>query len=137
MRKYLFLIVLTLFLSACSNNEVSEKEVNTDQEVTEKIEYIKISSEEAKEMMSDDVLILDVRSQEEFDEGHIEGAVLLPVDEILAGNYGPLTDLDQTILVYCRSGNRSAKAAKALIKVNYSKVYDFGGIFDWPYGIVK
>jgi len=83
-------------------------------------------------MMSDDVVILDVRTQEEFDSGHIIHAVLLPYDEIREKAESVIPDKNRTILVYCRSGRRSETAARELVKMGYSEVYDFGGVLDWP-----
>lgn len=101
--------------------------------------YQKISQEKAKEMMdAEEVLILDVREQEEYDSGHIPGAVLLPVgsiDEETAAAVIPETDT--VVLVYCRSGNRSKKAAEALAELGYTDIYEFGGINTWPYEIEK
>ncbi len=101
--------------------------------------YQKISQEEAKEMMdAGEVLILDVREQSEYDSGHIPGAVLLPVGSIdaeTAANIIPETDT--VVLVYCRSGNRSKKAAEALAELGYTGIYEFGGINTWPYEIEK
>lgn len=105
---------------------------------TQETVYKKISAQDAKAIIdNEDVIILDVRTQGEYDSGHIENAVLLPVNEIPSKAEGVLTDKDAKILVYCRSGNRSATAAKDLIKMGYTNVYDFGGIIDWPYEIVK
>ena len=99
--------------------------------------YQKISQEKAKEMMdTQEVLILDVREQDEYDSGHIPGAVLLPVgtiDEESAAAVIP--EKDTTVLVYCRSGNRSKRAAKALAELGYTGIYEFGGINTWPYDI--
>lgn len=99
--------------------------------------YNQISQEEAKSMMdTQDVLILDVREQDEYDSGHIPGAVLLPVgtiDEESAAAVIP--EKDSTVLVYCRSGNRSKTAAAALAKLGYTQIYEFGGITTWPYDI--
>jgi rhodanese-related sulfurtransferase len=107
-------------------------------EMNNKTEYKKISSEEAKEIIdSEDTVVLDVRTQDEYDSGHIEQAVLLPVTEIEKRAFDVLTNKDEKILVYCRSGNRSATASKLLIEMGYTNVYDFGGIIDWPYEIVK
>lgn len=106
-------------------------------EESEKVEYKKITPTEAMEMMNDDVVILDVRTQAEFDEGHIPNAVLLPDTEITQRAEEVLPDKEQTILVYCRSGRRSALAAKALLDLGYTDVYDFGGILDWTGEIVK
>lgn len=95
----------------------------------------RISPETAKERMDsgDPVIVLDVRTQSEFDEGHIPGAICLPNETI--GHQPPpeLKDLDAEILVYCRSGRRSAEAASKLTKLGYTNVSDFGGIIDWPY----
>lgn len=94
-----------------------------------------ITPEQAKEIIDNnpDCVILDVRTQEEYDEGHIKGAVLLPDSEIAARAKEVLTDKDAVILVYCRSGRRSALAAKELAQMGYTQIHDFGGIIDWPY----
>lgn len=79
-------------------------------------------------------IILDVRRQDEFDSGHIPGAVLLPNESISATESIPsLPDKDQKILIYCRSGNRSKQAAEKLVGLGYTNIYEFGGINDWPY----
>lgn len=99
--------------------------------------YRQISQEEAKEMMdAGDAVVLDVREQSEYDEGHIPGAVLLTVgsiDEDTAAAVIP--EKSTTVLVYCRSGNRSKTAAAALAELGYTDVYEFGGINTWPYEI--
>ena len=93
--------------------------------------------EEAKEMMdTQEVVILDVREQDEFDAGHIPGAVLLPVGTITEDTAAAvIDDLDTVVLVYCRSGNRSKTASQALADLGYTNVYEFGGINSWPYEI--
>lgn len=78
-------------------------------------------------------ILLDVRSPEEFAEQHIAGALLIPDYEIATRAQAELPDLDALILIYCRSGRRSALAAAALVELGYTNVYDFGGIIDWPY----
>lgn len=97
--------------------------------------YQKISQEEAKEMMdSQEVIILDVREQDEYDGGRIPGTVLLPVgtiDETTAAEVIP--EKDSTVLVYCRSGNRSKTASSTLADLGYTNIYEFGGINTWPY----
>ena len=97
--------------------------------------YQQISQEEAKAMMDTQVvIILDVREQDEYDSGHIPGAVLLPVgtiDETTAAEVIP--EKDSTVLVYCRSGNRSKTASAALAVLGYTNIYEFGGINTWPY----
>ncbi|HIX17787.1 MAG TPA: rhodanese-like domain-containing protein [Candidatus Gemmiger faecavium] len=99
--------------------------------------YQQISQEEAKEMMdSQEVLILDVREQDEYDSGHIPGAVLLPVGSITEESAAEvIPEKDATVLVYCRSGNRSKTAAKALAELGYTGIYEFGGITTWPYEV--
>ena len=97
--------------------------------------YQQITQEEAKEMMdTQEVIILDVREQDEYDSGHIPGAVLLPVgtiDETTAAEVIP--EKDSTVLVYCRSGNRSKTASSTLSELGYTGIYEFGGINTWPY----
>ena len=97
--------------------------------------YQQITQEEAKEMMdTQEVIILDVREQDEYDSGHIPGAVLLPVgsiDETTAVEVIP--EKDSTVLVYCRSGNRSKTASSTLAELGYTGIYEFGGINTWPY----
>lgn len=95
--------------------------------------YVQISTEEAVTMMAEqeDYVILDVRTPEEYAERHIAGAVNLPNEEIGTEPIEELPDLDQLILVYCRSGNRSKQASEKLVKLGYTNVYEFGGINDW------
>lgn len=102
------------------------------------VEYRKISAADAKARMDsgDEIIILDVRTEEEYDAGHITDAILVPNETIIDEQPELLPDLDAEILVYCRSGNRSAQAAKKLIAIGYTNVVDFGGIIDWPYEVV-
>lgn len=104
-----------------------------------KAEYKKISAQEAKEMMDKDAsaIILDVRTPAEFAEGHISNALNIANETIGTERPKGLPDLDATILIYCRSGNRSAQAAKKLVAMGYTQVYDFGGLNTWSYGTVK
>ena len=99
----------------------------------------KISQEEARERMeAGDVIVLDVREQEEYDSGHIPGAILLPLGAIDGESAAEvIPKKDATVLVYCRSGSRSKRAAKALAELGYTGVYEFGGIMTWPYDVVK
>lgn len=136
----LIALISILMLSGCKfTNEAPLDSSPESQEQapseTETATYIKLTPEQAKEIIDteDDIIILDVRTQEEFDTGHIEGAILLPNTDIRDKAEATLKDKDQTILVYCRSGNRSQMAAAELISMGYTKVYDFGGIIDWPY----
>ena len=117
-------VVMAVILSGCTPQPPSGPE------------YSKITPREAGDLMSGDAVILDVRTQEEYDEGHIENAILLPDYEIGMKAEGLLTDKNQTILVYCRTGVRSERASKALLSMGYTKVYDFGGIVDWTGDIV-
>ena len=125
MRLLTILLCFALLLGGCSVAEGSPM-----------AEYRRISSEEAKAMMDTaDVIILDVRTQEEFDAGHIEGAILIPYSEI--AQRAQELDKTATILIYCRSGRRSEIAARVLVDMGYPAVYDFGGILDWPYGVIS
>ncbi|MBQ9037516.1 MAG: rhodanese-like domain-containing protein [Erysipelotrichaceae bacterium] len=102
-------------------------------------QYHQISQEEAMKMMENesDYVIVDVRTMEEYLEGHIPDAICIPVESITNQQPSQLPDLNQTILVYCRSGNRSKQAAQKLLELGYSKIYEFGGINTWPGEIVK
>jgi len=101
--------------------------------------YEQISGAEAKALMDSEsgYIIIDARTQEEYDQGHIPGAVLIPEYEIADRAEKELPDKDQLILVYCRSGRRSKIAAEELVKLGYTNVKEFGGIIDWEYEIVK
>ena len=100
--------------------------------------FRQLSAEDAKTRLDSGapLVLLDVRTREEFDSGHISGALCLPVESIGAEAPVELPDKDAEILIYCRSGRRSAEAAKKLTKLGYTNVCDFGGIQDWPYGTV-
>ena len=105
----------------------------------EKAMYEQITPEEAKKIMDsgEEHIILDTREQDEYDEGHIEGAILIPYTEIENKAEKMLPDKDAQILVYCRSGRRSKIAAESLSKLGYTNVKEFGGIIDWKYEVVK
>ncbi len=96
-----------------------------------------ITAEEAKQIMDSEegYIILDVRTQEEYDEGHIPGAILIPNTELEERAEENLPDKDQLILVYCRSGRRSKMAAEILVELGYTNIREFGGIIDWPYEV--
>ncbi len=123
--EFLKIIGLSLLVLVGCNNAES----NTIQQ---------ISSQQAKELIeaNDYDVILDVRTLEEYNEGHIENAVLLPDSEIKEEAEKILTDKEARILIYCRSGRRSKLAANQLAEMGYTNLYDFGGIIDWPYEIV-
>ena len=121
----MLIISLTLFgLTACGGDNNS---------------YEQISAEQAKTIMDTekDYIIIDARTEEEFAEGHIEGAVLIPEYEVADRAEKELPDKEQLILVYCRSGRRSKIASEELVKLGYTNVKEFGGIIDWPYETVK
>ena len=107
----------------------------TGRSTPESLGYRTITAEEAKERLDAGapLVLLDVRTQEEFDEAHIPGAVCLPNEAIGGRAPAELPDKDAEILIYCRSGRRSAEAAGKLAKLGYTNVADFGGIIDWPY----
>lgn len=121
--KRIFALLLSLLLfTGCAGNASDDT-------------YQQISQEEAKNMMdTQEILILDVREQNEYDSGHIPDAILLPVgtiDEDTAA--AAIPEKDTTVLVYCRSGNRSKTASAALAELGYTNIYEFGGINTWPY----
>ena len=101
--------------------------------------YDQISGAEAKVLMDSEsgYIIIDARTQEEYDQGHIPEAILIPEYEIADRAEKELPDKNQLILVYCRSGRRSKIAAEELVKLGYTNVKEFGGIIDWEYEIVK
>jgi rhodanese-related sulfurtransferase len=121
--------------SSDGSREVGESVAASDG--AETITYQKISVEEAREIMDGEepFVLLDVRTKEEFAEGRIAGAKLLPGDEIRERAAAELPDKDVLILVYCRSGGRSAKATQELVELGYTKVRDMGGILDWPFEV--
>ena len=103
------------------------------------VSYEQITPEKAKELMDTetDYIIIDARTEEEFAEGHIENAILIPEYEIANRAEKELPDKEQLILVYCRSGRRSKIASEELVKLGYTNVKEFGGIIDWPYEITE
>ena len=125
MKKLILFLLVMMLLTACGQDKENSREAV----------YMNITAEQAKEIMDSEegYIILDVRTQEEYDEGHIPGAILIPYDEILEKAECVLTDKDQLILVYCRSGRRSKLAAEDLVKLGYTNIKEFGGILDWPY----
>ena len=125
-------------LIGCSSDKKTTQEP-TDGQENEKNTYKQITQAAAKELMDSETgyIILDVRTQAEFDEGHIKGAILIPDYDIKTKAEGTLQNKDQLILVYCRSGRRSKIASEELVKLGYTNVKEFGGIIDWKYEIVK
>ncbi len=127
MKKIFRIMLAMLFLTACGQATENQQEAV----------YMNITAQQAKEIMDtqEGFIILDTRTQEEYDEAHIPGAILIPYDEILEKAEDILTDKDQLILVYCRSGRRSKIAAEDLVKLGYTNIKVFGGIIDWPYEV--
>lgn len=134
----LLLLVLSL-VTGCTKNDTPQKGIQAEPSKTISGVYHKISAAEAYQMMKESgkYTLLDVRTKDEYDQSHIDGAVLIPDNEIAAKAGEQLPDRDAVILVYCRSGRRSAGAAQQLIDMGYTNVYDFGGIIDWPYDLVS
>ena len=113
---------------------VDSKEVKNEK----KAEYKKITSDEAKNiMLTEKPIVVDVRSLEEYNEGHIPNAISIPLETIENEAETKLKNKDDLILVYCRSGRRSREAALRLIEKGYTNVIDFGGIQDWNGEVVK
>ena len=129
MKKWIILLLSVMMIAGCGQEKEKDREAV----------YMNITAQEAKVIMDsqEDYTILDVRTQDEFDESRIPGAVLIPHDEILEKAENVLTDKDQLILVYCRSGNRSKQAAEKLVALGYTNIVEFGGINDWPGEVVS
>ena len=127
MKKLVFLLLAVMMLTACGQ----------DTEKDQGAVYMNITAEEAKQIMDSEegYIILDVRTQEEYDQGHIPGAILISHEEIAEKAEDVLTDKNQLILVYCRRGRRSKIAAEALVELGYTNIKEFGGIIDWPYEV--
>ena len=127
MKKLVFLLLAVMMLTACGQ----------DKENDQGAVYVNITAEEAKQIMDseEEYIILDVRTQDEYDQGHIPGAIVISHEEIAEKAEKVLTDKNQIILVYCRSGRRSKIAAEALVELGYTNIKDFGGIIDWPYEV--
>ena len=127
MRKLILILLAVVLLTACGNKNENNQEAA----------YMNITAEEAKQIMDTETgyIILDVRTQEEYDESHIPGAIVIPNTEIETRAEQELTDKGQMILVYCRSGRRSKQAAEILVALGYTNIKEFGGIIDWPYEV--
>ena len=126
MKKLILFLLTAMLLVGCAQTNQTQEAV-----------YMNITAEEAKQIMDSEegYIILDTRTQAEYDEGHIPGAIVISHDEITEKAEEVLTDKNQLILVYCRSGRRSKLAAEALVKLGYTNIKEFGGIIDWPYEV--
>lgn len=124
--KIIFVLIAQIFLFTSCNKAEESKEVNIS-------DYKQISMEEVVEMMKteEEYIILDVRTLEEYESGHIPNAICIPNETIGTDEISQLPNKDQLILVYCRSGNRSKQASEKLIQLGYTNVVEFGGIIDW------
>lgn len=131
-RATLFIMILVGMISLISCGKSEEV-------ITKIATSTKISSEDAKKIIDDDksIVILDVRTEDEYNSGHIENSILLPVDDLTDKAERVLKDKNQKILIYCRTGNRSNIALKKLNEMGYTNLYDFGGINSWEYGLVN
>ena len=125
-KRFFGIILSALLLSSCAPNEASSG-------------YRRISMDDAVSMMKNEknYIILDVRTSEEFADGHIPGAINYANEDIGAEEISCLPNKSQLILVYCRSGRRSKIAAQALVDLGYTNVKEFGGIIDWKYETEK
>ena len=132
--------IFSVFGFSCSKtgNEKQDLVMSKEAKTGKKAEYKKITSDEAKKMMeTQKVIVVDVRTLEEYNEGHIPNAISVPLETIENEAEAKLKNKDDLILVYCRSGRRSREAALKLIEKGYTNVIDFGGIQDWNGEIVK
>ena len=125
MKRLVLIVFAMLFLTACGQ----------DKENVQEVVYVNITAKQAKEIMNsqEGYIILDTRTQKEYDESRIPGAILIPYDKITEKAESVLPDKNQLILVYCRSGRRSKLASEDLVKLGYTNIKEFGGIIDWPY----
>ena len=135
----MLMISLCLFGFCGCQGEGGGADNETDGSNTNTHSYEQITGEKAKDIMDSGVeyVLIDARTESEFAEGHIEGAILIPEYEIADKAEQKIPDKDALILVYCRSGRRSKIASEELVKLGYTNVKEFGGIIDWQYEIVK
>ena len=140
MTGYVVSVFLCVMLCACG--QVNQIEAPYEQEVKEtkaQMTYEQITQDEAKTLMAEteNYIILDVRTEAEYAEGHIPGAICVPNETIGDNMPEELPDKDQLILVYCRSGNRSKQASEKLAKLGYTNIKEFGGINTWTGDVEK
>ncbi|MCX7709474.1 MAG: rhodanese-like domain-containing protein [Clostridia bacterium] len=133
--------LICIGVTACSTEGVNRKQTDSKNTIQaqgdsqKNLSYKNIKPEEAKKRLDREtgIILLDVRTLEEYQEKHIPNSLLIPVDVIEKEAPAKLTNKEAEIFVYCRSGRRSVAAAEALVKMGYSNVYNLGGIIDWPY----
>ena len=137
-------VTLSLFgFSACNNddniNNNNSTETTLENSTNKEITYEIISQTQAKDIMDNGTgyVIVDARTSEEFNEGHIKNAINLDYEEVTQKAESLLPDKNQLILIYCRSGRRSKIAAESLCQLGYTNVKEFGGINDWQYEVVQ
>ena len=136
----ILLILTALSLTACTTKAVDNNEVGViSPTVTTEAKYMKITPAEAKKQLDSDksIILVDVRTEQEYYAGHIKGSILIPYDLIGKQASSKLSDKSAKIIVYCKSGRRSELAARELLKMGYKSVYDLGGLENWPYEVVK
>ncbi len=150
MKKQLSILLLSLALlfsfTACegdgkkANDNTENKEVESQEnqddkssdEDNEAVSVIEVDSDTAKTLIKDNnAILVDVRTEEEFDEKHIDGAILMPYDEIENLISSKIEDKESYIIVYCRSGRRSGIAAETLVDMGYKHIYDLGAMSSW------
>ena len=136
-------VLVCILLTSCTNDNtgiIGSADGPTTILLSDKggqVMYTQISAEEAKNIIDshEEYIILDVREQDEYDSGHIPGAILIPYTDIESKAEEMLPRKDMQILVYCRSGRRSKIASESLAKLGYTDIKEFGGIIDWPYEV--
>ncbi len=143
MKKILFVtaIVVLVFSFASCSVEKATKENSNEKQVEKKTEdsksgevqsLVSVTGDEARKLIKDDnAVLVDVRTKEEYDDRHIDGATLIPLDELESIVDEKLPDKEQAVIVYCRSGRRSGIASKILLEKGYKKIYDLGAIGSW------
>lgn len=131
MKRLLGLLLVAVFvLTGCSSSQSSSDDSG--------VSVQSISADETLTMLEEgSAVLIDVREQSEYDEGHIANSILVPLGTVESDISNVVDNKDDAIIIYCRSGNRSNQAANLLINLGYTNVYDLGGIIDWPYDIVE
>lgn len=126
MKKIILLLLAMMLFAGCSAE-------------VDKVDYKQITTEEAIAMMSEetDYIILDVRTPEEYESGHIKYAINIPNETIGNTEIAELPNKEQLIMIYCRSGNRSKQASEKLVRLGYTNIVEFGGINTWTDELVK